>query len=177
MATQRVLERRRPKGKVGRVSSIELTGSFRASRLIQIVCRLMSRRFVACLLFGLALLTQLASPLSRGGAMAGRGASGLGLSASDCLLLHVGRAGVSGDESAASGAERPAPPSGGSCHDHGCCPLCQIGAGDVPAPATLEAQWAAHPDAARAVYYVDGARTVSPPLNRSAPARAPPSRV
>jgi hypothetical protein len=137
----------------------------------------MFRSWFARILFCFGALTQLASPLGAVGRL-----SAPGMDAAHCLFMQEAQIeeGLADEPAvAAVSAENTqhTPRSDGPCHDHNCCSFCHNGtiwSALNPFVATYVAPRAVY---AFHNYFVSAARLDSSPLNKSAPARAPPFPV
>ena len=152
-----------------RIWNTSSIGSVKVNRVRPQVSNNMPRWRFTSLLFVVALLAQIASPLARGAIMGAAGERG----AAHCAAMQTGEAPT---DAAPRAITDQAPGSGDERHDHHCCPLCQGGTGVAPllrtsAPAVV-APWFI---SERLVYSADARLVVSLRLNRGALARAPPS--
>jgi hypothetical protein len=155
-----------------RIWNTSSIGSVKVNRVRPQVSNNMPRWRFTSLLFVVALLAQIASPLARGAIMGAAGERG----AAHCAAMQTDEASATPADAAPRAITDQAPGSGDERHDHHCCPLCAGGTGAPPvlrsSALVVVAPWTA---STRLVYSADARPVLSLRLNRGALARAPPS--
>ena len=136
------------------------------------------RRWFARVLFCIAALTQLSAPFALGGRAV------LAMDAAHCQLMQSARTGEARTRDAGPAAavvnvaspvqDERTPEPDRSCHDHSCCSPCHGESVLHPFGGTYVAPRLA---SFLCEHFIDAARVVFSPLNKGAPARAPPQIV